>query len=206
VLSVGHWRWMLVVAALAALPQEPARAESWTIHGPTFSDEMGGFTIHGVSDSSSLAVPITVLEEITSTTGVVLVIRGFGPHSGNPIPTAHPAGFAIREIAINATNQSWTFYDIELQKGFGTPSDLYDGLSYGQMSQAGRPFASDGFAQIAVFEEPRDGLSFFDGVIEPGQAVAMTFVITATGQVPEFFVLQRPNRPIAMLPDSNPGG
>jgi hypothetical protein len=206
VLRVGPHRWLLVVTTLAALAVGPAHAESWTIHGLTFSDEMGGFTINGVSGSGSLADPITVLEEITSTTGVVLVIRGLGPHSGNPIPTAHPAGFAIRKIAIDATSRAWTFYDIELQKVFGTPSDLYDGLSFGQMSQAGRPFVSDGFAQSAVFEEPRDALSFFDGVIEPGQAVAMTFVITATGQVPEFFLLQRPNRPIAMLPNAGQGG
>ncbi|MBC6439793.1 MAG: hypothetical protein GDA49_05150 [Rhodospirillales bacterium] len=148
--------------------------------------------------------PITVVEEVTSTQGVVLIVRGLGPHSGNPIPTAHPAGFAIRKIVINATGRTWNRYDIQLQKSFGTPSDLYDGLSFGQMSEAGRPFPSDGFAQSAIFEEPSDSLSFFDGVVEPDEAVAMTFVITATGPVPEFFVLQQPNHPIAQL--LSPGG
>jgi hypothetical protein len=181
---------------------QAVRADPVTVRGLTFSDEMGGFTILNAWGSGSLADPITVVEEVTAVTGTVLVVRGLGPESGNPIPTAHPACFVLRKIVINATNRSWNIYDVELQKVLGTTSDIFDGLSFGQSSQAGRPFPSDRFAQSALLEEPSDNLSFFDGIVAPGQTVTITFVVTVTGPVPEFYILQRPNRPLVWLPQA----
>ncbi len=189
--------WLLLVVDPV---HQTASADPVTVHGLTFSDEFGGFTILNAWGSGSLADPITVVEEITASTGTVLIVRGLGPESGNPIPTAHPAGFVLRKIVINATNRPWNIYDIELQKELGTTSDIFDGLSFGQSSQAGRPFPSDRFAQSALLEEPSDNLSFFDGLVAPGQTVTMTFVVTVTGPVPEFYILQRPNRPLAWIP------
>ena len=186
----------------------PAVAESITVKGLTFSDEIGGLRLLAAWGSGSIEDPITVVEEITSTTGAVLLIRGVGPHTGNAIPTNHPAGFALRKIVTNATNQTWTFFDIELQKLLGTPSDLFDGLSFGQDAQAGRPFTSNRFGQSVSQDEPRDHVTFFDGVVAPGETVSMDFVITATGHVPELMLLQKPNRPIASigLPPLERGG
>lgn len=186
------------LAALAAGPQG-AGAEPVTVRGLTFSDEQGGFELLSGWGSGSLEDPITIVEEVTATGGVVLVVRGFGPATGNPIPSAHPAGFVLRKVVINATGQSWTFYDVELQQVLGTPSDIFDGLSFGQASQVGRPFASDRFAQSVAQDEPRDSIVFFDGVVEPGERVSLTFVVTATGPMPEFYILQHPDRPVAAL-------
>jgi hypothetical protein len=46
-----------------------AQAEPVKVHGLTFSDELGGFTILNGWGSGSLADPITILEEVTSVTG-----------------------------------------------------------------------------------------------------------------------------------------
>jgi hypothetical protein len=43
-------------------------------------------------------------------------------------------------------------------------------------------------------------------VVEPGETVSMTLVITATVNVPVFYILQRPNRPLAFLPQATRGG
>lgn len=195
------------VAALACvLATAGARADPITIHGLTFSDEQGGFRLLGAWGSGTLDDPITLVEVVTRSQGVVLVVRGFGPQTGNSIPTAHPAGFVLRKIVTNATHQAWTFYDIELQKTEGTPSDIFDGLSFGQDTQAGRPFTSNRFQRSVAQDEPADAISFFDGIVKRGQSVSMTFVITATGQVPVFYILQRPNGPIASLGPGPSGG
>ena len=196
----------MALAAFLTTAATDAAAEPVTIRGLTFSDEQGGFRIRDGWGSGSLEDPIVIVEEITGNGSVVLVVRGMGPVIGNAIPTAHPAGFVLRKIVINGTGMPWLFYDIELQKRFGVPSDLFDGLSFGQNSQAGRPFLSDLFQQSVSQDEPRDALLFYDGIVEPGQAVTMTFVVTATGPIPEFFILQRPNRPVAALPSPVDGG
>ena len=185
-----------------------AAAEPITIKGLSFSDEMGGLRLLAVWGSGSLEDPITVVEEIIDTTGAILLVRGVGPHTGNPIPTNHPAGFALRKIVTNRTHQTWTFFDVELQKVLGTPSDIYDGLSFGQDAQAGRPFTSNRFNRSVSQDEPRDSLTFFDGVVEPGETVSLNFIVTATGFVPELIIMQRPNRPLAALdePPGAPGG
>lgn len=186
-------------ALICLATASPAAGESITVKGLTFTDELGGFRLLAAWGSGSLEDPITVVEEITSTKGAVLMIRGVGPNTGNAIPTNHPAGFALRKIVTNATNQTWTFFDIELQKLLGTPSDIYDGLSFGQDAQAGRPFTSNRFAQSVSQDEPRDHVTFFDGVVEPGETVSMDFIVTATGHVTELMLLQKPNRPVASI-------
>jgi len=194
----------LVLIGLTAL--SPAAAAEMTVKGLTFSDEEGGLRLLAVWGSGSLEDPLTVVEEIYDTAGAVLVVRGVGPQSGNAIPTNHPAGFALRKIVTNATQQTWTFFDIELQKVLGTPSDIYDGLSFGQDAQAGRPFTSNRFAQSVSQDEPRDFITFFDGEVEPGETVSLNFIVTATGPVPEVIILQQPNRPLAQIPPESGSG
>jgi hypothetical protein len=190
---------LVVCAAMAVAAAPYAVGEPITIKGLTFSDEMGGLRLLAAWGSGSLEDPLTVVEEIVDTSGAILLVRGVGPQTGNAIPTNHPAGFALRKIVTNRTQQTWTFFDIELQKIVGTPSDIFDGLSFGQDAQAGRPFTSNKFGQSVSQDEPRDSISFFDGVVEPGETVSLNFIVTATGFVPELIILQRPNRPVAAL-------
>ena len=184
-------------ALLLCLAGPQAQAETFTQSGLSFSDERGGFRILGVSGHASLDDPIVVVEEVTDPGTAVLVVRGLGPALGNRIRTAHPAGFALRKIVINGTRESWTIYDIELQIALGTSSDRFDGLSFGQGVQVLRPFSSSVFGMNLSQEEPRDALLFYDGLVRPGEQVAMDFVITATRAVPEFFLVQQQDRPLA---------
>lgn len=188
-----------VGAALLLLCAAPAIAQPAVVAGLVFSDEDGGFTIVGAWGEGTLEDPIVIVEEIVEPRPVTLVIRGFSPTWGNKIPTNHPAGFAIRKIVINRTANIWNSYDNELQIVRGTPSDIYDGLSFGQASEAGRPFLSDHFASATMQDEPRDYVTFGDGEVRPGEMVTFQFVITATSPVEAFYLVQDPNRPIAGL-------
>ncbi len=192
----------IVFAALAtgAAGAGGAEAEPVTLHGVTFSDERGGFVIHSVSGDGTYENPFVVVEEITDPEGAVLVIRGAWPGIGNRIGTLHQAGFAMTKVVINGTGVSWTLFDVELEELYGIASDYYDGLSFGQAARLRMPFLSDRFQLSEVLNEPRDELRFREGSVDPGESVTLTFVVTDTTPIPEFYLLQRPSRLISTRP------
>lgn len=196
----------LLALAAVGLAAASAAAQPVTVRGITFSDERGGFTILAAWGSGSLDDPIVLVEEITQATGTTLVIRGLVSRVGNPLPTFHAVGLALRKVVTNRTGQMWTFFDHELQSIPGRVSDTYDGLSFGQGSEAGRPFRSDRYLRSAVVDEPGDVVTFYDGVVHPGETVVFEFVITGTTGQPEFYLAQRPNLPIAAIRGRTPGG
>jgi len=176
-----------------------AGAASFSAAGLTFSNERGGFVIHGVSGTGTYDDPYVVIEEMTDPEGGILVIRGADSGIGNRIGTLHALGFALTKIVVNATGQDWTVFDLELQEIYGVPSDYYDGLSFGQGAKLPQPFISDRFAVSEVEYEPHDELRFRDGLVKPGDRVTLKLVVTDATPVPEFFLLQRPSRLIAQL-------
>lgn len=190
--------WLGLLAALA-VGVAPVSAEPIMIAGLLFSDEDGGFTIVGGWGEGTIDDPIVVVEEIVEPRPVTLVVRGLSPGWGNKIATNHPAGFAMRKVVVNRTAYIWNSYDHELQLLRGTPSDIYDGLSFGQASEAGRPFLSDRFANGTMQDEPRDYVTFRDGEVRPGETVTFQYVITATSPTEVFYIVQDPNRPLAGL-------
>jgi hypothetical protein len=189
----------LLLAAALLLAGRGAAADALAVDGLIFSDEEGGFRLVSVGGKGTLEDPFVVVEEITEMRPAALVIRGLSPAWGNRVPTSHPAGFALRKIVINHTDLTWDTFDNELQIIRGVPSDIYDGLSFGQASSAGRPFRSDLFASSTTQDEPRDFVNFHDGEVVPGEAVTFDYVITATSGIALFYVVQDPNRPIAAL-------
>ena len=188
----------LVLIALL-LAAAPAAAEPRLIGGLLFSDEAGGFVIVDGWGTGTIEDPIVVIEEVIEPVPITLIVRGFGPEWGNRIPTSHPAGFAIRKVVVNRTEYPWNSYDHELQLVRGTPSDIYDGLSFGQGSEAGRPFVSDLFGTGTMQDEPRDYLTFRDGEVRPGETATFQYVITATSPHETFYIVQDPNRPLASV-------
>jgi hypothetical protein len=177
-----------------------ASAEPVTLGGITFSDEHGGFTIRSASGSGTYDDPFLLVEEITDPEGAVLVIRGAVPEIGNRIGTLHQTGFALTKIVINGTGEAWSLFELELEELYGTPSDYYDGLSFGQSAQLRRPFISDRFELNETLNEPHDELRFREGSVEPGDRVTLTFVVTDATPIPEFYLLQRPSRLISARP------
>jgi hypothetical protein len=183
--------------AFATAPLASAAAEPVTLSGITFSDERGGFVIKSATGKGTYEEPFVISEEITDPEGAVLTIRGDMARVGNRIGTLHQLGFAITKIVTNNTGEAWSLFELELQETYGTPSDYYDGLSFGQAAQLRRPFLSDRFTTVENMNEPIDELRFRDGKVEPGERVTVNFVITDATPDPEFFLLQRPGRLIS---------
>ena len=187
----------LLIAFVIAVIAAAANAQPVTLNGVTFSDELGGFTIVAASGSGSLEDPFLVVESITGPGAAVLVIRGLSLEFGNHVRTYHPTGFALRKIVTNRTPFTWNLVDFELQQRLGLSSDTLDGLSFGQGANSGRPFRSNRFMRVAEIHEPVDYVSFHDGDLKPGETATFDVIVTDTTPVALFYLVQRPNRPVA---------
>ena len=100
----------------------------------------------------------------------------------------------------NRTKRAWSLFNLELREFLDRASPFGDGLSFGQASEAGRPFRSDRFTETLETSEPYDGVQFFGGVVEPGESVAVSVVITDTTPAWQFYLLQTEDSPLAALP------
>jgi hypothetical protein len=192
--SVGLVR-IIVAAAMVALPLT-VRGASLLNNGITFSDELGGFVLQSVTGQGSMDDPFVVTERMTDSNGGILLLR-VDPAVGNRIGSQHTIGFALIKVIENATELPWTAFELELQSKLGTPSDYFDGLSFGQGSTAGKPFTATGFEQITVTNEPYDRIDLGQGKIAIGERVTIRFVISETLPLSEAYILQRPTRPVA---------
>jgi hypothetical protein len=178
-----------------------SEAEPLRVNGITFSDELGGFEITGVSGAGTQADPFVVRENITSvSTDVVLVIKDIDPSIGNLVGTHHAFAFVLNKVVTNKTPRAWTRFALELREMVETYSPYGDGLSFGQASTAGRPYFSPQFLSSNETEEPYDQLEFTGGRIEPGATVSMTFVISDASPEAIFYLLQQPGQVIAAIP------
>jgi hypothetical protein len=194
-----RWHGALVVGVgLAAAGG--GGAEPITLDGLTFSDELGGVRLERGWGSGSLDDPFVLVEEITSDGPAILIVRGMTHRFGNRIRSHHEVGFALTKLVRNGTSQPWSLFNLELRELFDHPSPFGDGLSFGQASEAGRPFRSDGFAESLETREPFDGVQFFDGLIAPGETVALSVVVTDTTPRWEFYLLQKRDSPLAGSP------
>jgi hypothetical protein len=144
--------------------------------------------------------PIVLVEEITGDGPAILVVRGMSYRFGNRIGSHHEIGFALTKLVRNGTGELWSLFNLELREFLDRASPFGDGLSFGQASEAGRPFASDRFAESIETREPFDGVQFVDGLVEPGQTVAMSVVVTDTTPRFEFYLLQKRDSPLAGTP------
>ena len=183
-----------------AVSAKPVEAEAFIVGGLEFSDELGGFRLISVSGSGSLSDPIVVVEEITEVGPVVLVIRGEQMIFLEDAPPRKAAfiNLAVIKVVINATDRVWTGFDLELQSELGTPSPYEDGLSFDQLgSFSDEPFVSDSFSLAHRSPEPYDRVQFYDGSVDPGDAVRFNLFITDPTPALEFYLLQEPHLIIA---------
>ena len=211
--SLGHTpsakcvvpQWLLLIAfALAVLVLYPLRthAASFTVAGVTFSDDLGGFVLERVSGQGSMDAPFVLVERMTDPNGGTLEFH-VDPAFGNRIGSMHSIGFALIKIVTNATNLPWDSFELELQSTLGVPSDYADGLSFGQGSQAGRPFTGTGFGRTRIIDEPYDRVEFDQGKIPIRGQTALRFVISESLPLAVAYLLQRPMKPIALGPATN---
>ena len=189
---------LLAVTFLAVISIDAGGA-TLTVNGVTFSDRLGGFVLEKATGRGSLDDPFVLVERMTDPNGGTLSFRA--PSSfGNPMHSPQPMGFALVKVIQNATGIPWTAFELELQSILGTPSDYYDGLSFGQGSQVGRPFTASGFSQVTVIDEPYDRVEYDHGRIPVGGSLTLRVVITEFDPLTEAYLLQRPSRPVASMP------
>jgi hypothetical protein len=189
-----------VVLVQALLLPARSGAEPLRINGVTFSDELGGFRITGVSGMGTIDDPFIVQEEITSAEDVILVIKDIDASFGNRVGTHHAFGFVLTKVVTNRTSRAWTRFALELREILDSYSPYGDGLSFGQASTAGRPYGSSGFTANTETEEPYDSLEYTGGRIVPGASASMTFVISDASPEAMFFLLQQPGQVMAQAP------
>jgi len=196
--SLRHGALALVpIVALAIGHARLGNGKELVLGGLTFSDELGGVELIDGWGRGTLDDPFVLVEEITGVGPATLIVRGMTWRFGNRIRSHHEVGFALTKIVHNATELPWPVFNLELREFQDQHSPFGDGLSFGQATTAGRPFSSDRFAKVRDIEEPYDGLSFYDGMIQPGERVAFRFVVTDTTPKYEFFLLQRRDSPLA---------
>jgi hypothetical protein len=188
---------LLLIAALL-VPVEETRAASLTVDGVTFSDELGGFVLEGVTGSGSMDDPFVIVERMTSAGGGILRFR-MDPAFGNRIGSQHTIGFALIKVIENATDFTWNSFELELQSQLGVPSGYADGLSFGQGSMVGRPFTSLEFARVKMIDEPYDQVEFEDGKVSVGGHTTLRIVITESMPLSDAYLAQRPARPLAAI-------
>jgi hypothetical protein len=99
----------------------------------------------------------------------------------------------LQKVVTNNTEAIWTSYDHELQEILGTASGEGDGLSFGQGYAVVRPFTSNKFSQVDEIINVRDYVNFFNGSVNPGEAVIFSLFITDNSPVETFYLRQRPN-------------
>lgn len=197
-LRQGAWLAATVAAGVATVGSAaPAPAGTFSAGGLTFSDELGGFVLLGVSGNGTLDDPFVVVEEVKDGAPAILVIRGLSVEYGNRIGSHHLAGFALTKIAINRTGNIWSRYEVELREVPHFQSPYGDGLSFGQGGQIGRPFVATGFAGNREIDEPYDSVVFDGGAIAPGDSATFAVVVTDTTPNSPVFIVQQPMQEVA---------
>ncbi|HHZ10255.1 MAG TPA: hypothetical protein GX405_15915 [Rhizobiales bacterium] len=168
----------------------------WYAGAYSFSDELGGFRILGVSGTGARDDPFVIVEEFHSSSPVTMVIR-----TAVPIRPFDPRGiFAsghlhMRVEAINGSGQAWVEFEFELQEVRNRPSVFGDGLSFDQRRDKSETIGSDSFASFSRDFEPYDRLLYRDGHVDPRASAGFSFFITDFTPRSEFYLVQDPRIP-----------
>lgn len=194
--------------ALTVLPPGlPAAAAAAPVEhqGLLFSDELGGFTLLGVTGKGTIEDPIVVVEDVTGDRAITLVIRNFSRDFGNRVGTVHEAAMAMKKIVINHSDRVWTNYQMELREVTTRHSPYSDGLSFGQNSAIGTDYVLSNFPDLQRFDEPEDTLGFSGAQVPPGGRAEFRFIVSDMSPVWQFFIVQVPLQPLSELKPGRAG-
>lgn len=198
-----HYRLGLIVFLLiaAALPQLiSARAQDgkiWQAGRFSFSDELGGFRIVGVSGTGTRRDPYYIRQVFETADAATLVIRVHAMPGVARLPNNNITHSAIHlQIeTLNNTNLSWIGFGFELQEERDVVSTYGDGLSFDQLGRKSEDISSNRFRNFEEQFEPGDRLVYTDGQVDDQTSVTTRFVITDFTPVPEFYLYQDPLLP-----------
>ena len=188
---------LAILPAWAAVAQEkPKEQKLWEAGAYSFSDELGGFRISGVSGTGTRVDPIVITEEQNSASSVTLVIRTIRPIRPFDFSGLYANGFMHMRIEVlNNSKLPWIEFEFELQEHVNQPSVFGDGLSFDQRRSASASISSANFLQFSRDFEPYDRLLFKDGKIDHLESASFGFLITDYTPRWEFFLVQDPRIP-----------
>ncbi len=186
----------LVASATVCLSVGTAGAPR-TAAGVVFTEASDNVQLLAASGSGTLADPFVLVEEIVGGGDVVIAIDVQSAEFGSRVATFHRVGFALVKVVINRTEDTWRFFNIELELTLGIGSDYYDGLSFGQQAKVNRPFGSDRFGHVEDIIEPIDVIRFREGRVAPGERATFRLAVTHTGVTPKFYLVQHMRRPLS---------
>lgn len=168
----------------------------WNSGAYSFSDELGGFRITGVSGSGTREDPFVVKEELESSSPVTLTMRTIRPIRPFDSSGFYANGIMFMRIeALNNSGQAWVEFEFELQEIEGKPSDFGDGLSFDQRRTDSSNISSNSFAKYNRDFEPYDRLRFTEGKVDPGEAADFSFLLTDYTPRWRFYLVQDPRIP-----------
>lgn len=188
-----------LLAALAWLPASLAGEQRlWFAGAYSFSDELGGFAIRGVSGIGTKADPVVIEQEMFSASAVTLVVRAatrIRPDGQVGVFATGMIHFRLRSL--NNSGIAWTEYEFELQEQLGIPSVHGDGLSFDQRRANAENRSSDSFRIHDTDFEPNDRLLFSDGHVDPLETGDFRFFVTDFTPKLEFYIRQDPRIPLS---------
>ena len=193
--------WPAVRSALAVLiagsaSGQEAPPKRWEAGAYSFSDELGGFRIAGVSGNGTKQDPIVVREEMNSATPVTMVIRTVRPIRPFDYSGLYANGFLhVRVEVLNNSKLPWIEFEFELQEQLGKASVFGDGLSFDQRRTDSGNISSGNFREYSRAFEPYDRLLFRDGKVDFLDGASFSFMITDFTPRWEFFLVQDPRIP-----------
>ena len=124
--GADSWRFSPLLLACRRLSrQAPARPTRWVAGVYSFSDELGGFTITGISGTGSKDDPIVITEELNSASPVTLVIRATTVMQPFTLGGDAQTGFThLRFVTLNNSGLAWVEFEFELQEIKDVPSTV----------------------------------------------------------------------------------
>lgn len=185
---------LLIGHPAAGRPDDAGKA--WTAGPYSFSDELGGFRITGVSGIGTKNDPVVIRQEFESASPVTLVIRALGPVRPFGKAGVTPSGFInFRVETLNASGLGWIEFEFELQEIRNNPSVFGDGLSFDQRRSDSDSVWSDAFRHYSRDFEPYDRLLFQQGKVDPGKVADFAFLVTDFTPRATFYLVQDPRIP-----------
>lgn len=188
---------LTAMLSLGSAQNAPAQETgAWRAGAYSFSDELGGFRIVGVSGSGSKADPVIIVEEIETASPTTIVIRALRPI--RPLDTSglYANGFlSVRIEALNNSRLPWIQFEFELQEQLNRPSTFGDGLSFDQRRSDSTAIGSATFRGFSRDFEPYDRLLFRDGTLDHGETGSFEFLISDFTPRWQFFLVQDPRIP-----------
>lgn len=187
---------LLLAASAAATAGKPEGGNVWFAGAYSFSDELGGFRILGVSGTGLREDPFVITEELNSASPVTMVIRATAPIRTFDQSGKFAGGFMhFRIIVENNSGHPWLEFEFELQELYQQPSLFGDGLSFDQRLDETGGISSDSFARYDRDFEPYDRILYRNGKVDPQARAGFSFLVTDYTPRSQFYLVQDPRIP-----------